>query len=241
MTSSAARRERVRSTDWALYFITDTPLAGGRENVPRQVRAAIEGGAHVIQVRDKTASDDEFRALALSVIAAVGEMGEEIGRSIPVIVNDRVQIAAELGCDVHVGQEDLAGPSGSTGSAAAVRALVGESALVGVSASTAEELEAIIADGTADIVGLGPVWDTATKPDAQAPLGIEGLRPLVARAHEAGLTAVAIGGITARTAAHAAVTGVDGICVISAIAGAEDPALAATFIRREFVMNQPWE
>lgn len=236
--SLSPSRERARSTDWALYFITDTSLAGGAQHVPDQVRDAVEGGAHVIQVRDKHGSDDDFRALTEAVLAAAREMSEEIGRDIPVIVNDRVEIAAELGCDVHVGQRDLASRHLSIGD---IRSRVGERAIVGVSASTAEELEQIIASGHADVVGLGPIWDTATKPDAQAALGIEGLSPLVQRAHEAGLIAVAIGGITARTAASVAAAGVDGICVISAIAGAEDPALAATFIRREFVMNQPWE
>lgn len=226
-------RERAASADWALYFITDTALAGGPDQVVQQVRDAIDGGAHVIQVRDKHLDDATFRDLAAAVAAAAREKGEEVGRRIDVFVNDRVGIAAELGLHVHVGQGDE--------DPAAVREAVGPAAMIGVSCSRREHLEAAIAAGHCDVVGLGPVWATPTKTDADVPLGTDGLAALAARAHEAGLKAVAIGGVTARTAADVAATGVDGACVVSAIAGSDDPALAATFVRREFVMNQPLE
>lgn len=224
-------RERAARADWALYFVTDTAMAGGAQNVPAQVAEAIEGGAHVIQVRDKTMSDAEYLELARSVQAAARDAGEAVGREILVFANDRVEVARELGLEIHVGQSDLP--------AREVRELVGNDAIVGVSVSTLQQLEDVIADGVADVVGIGPVWATATKTDTDSAVGLDGLTQLAARAREASIASVAIGGITIPHAADVAGTGVDGICVVSAIAKSDDPALAATFLRREFVMNQP--
>ncbi|MDO5645686.1 MAG: thiamine phosphate synthase [Dermabacter sp.] len=229
--AAATGRARAQAADWALYFVTDTAMAGGVDGVCAQVAEAIHGGAHVIQVRDKHLDDAAFTDLARRVQGVAAEVGAEHGREILVIVNDRVQIARELGLDVHVGQSDVP--------AADVRALLGPGAIVGLSVSTPAELEAAIAEGAADVVGIGPIWVTDTKTDTGDAVGLDALARLTARAHEASLVAVAIGGIGIRNAADVAATGVDGICVVSAIALADDPALAATFLRRQFVMHQP--
>lgn len=222
--------ERTAHADWALYFVTDSAMAGGREKVPAQVHAAIEGGAHVIQVRDKDASPSEYRELAQAVRDAARAAGNEVGRDILVFANDRVEAAKELGLEAHVGQSDMP--------ASTARDLLGPEAIIGVSVSSEAELQQVIDEGIANLVGLGPVWDTATKTDASAALGLDGLRRLATLARAHGLVSVAIGGITIKNASEVAAAGVDGICVVSAIAKAEDPALAATFLRREFVMNQ---
>lgn len=224
-------RARAAAADWALYFVTDTAMAGGPSGVPAQVTEAIEGGAHVIQVRDKDATDEQYLELARAVRDAAYAAGDEVGREILVFANDHVEAAKELGLDIHVGQSDMP--------AAKVREIVGPDCVIGVSVSTEEQLAQVVRDGVADAVGLGPVWDTATKTDTDSALGLTGTARLAAQAKEAGLVSAAIGGITIRNAASVAATGVDGICVVSAIAAAEDPALAATFLRREFVMNQP--
>jgi thiamine-phosphate pyrophosphorylase len=204
--------------DPTLYLVTDTALCRPRP-VADVVRAAVAGGVTVVQVRDKTASRRELLELTRAVQAAVPP-------SVPVVVNDAVDVALLAGADgVHVGQDDLPPDE--------VRALIGPDALLGFSVSSAEELAAALAlpPGTVDLVGIGPVRGTPTKPDAGRPLGLDGVRELAATARAAGLVPVAIGGIDAATAADVAAAGVDGVCVVSAICAAADPAAAARSLR----------
>ncbi|MDO5082430.1 MAG: thiamine phosphate synthase [Arachnia propionica] len=204
--------------DWRLYYVTDPVLAGGREHVARTVEQAVMGGATVVQFRDKTATDEQFRdgvrACQRAIAAAVtaGAVGAEL------VVNDRVDIAAEFGTHLHIGQDD--------GEVAAARATIGADRLLGVSVNSPEELAVVVAEGLADVVGLGPVWETTTKTDTAPALGVDGVRALLAHRPEH-LRAVAIGGINATNAAEVIATGVDGICVVSAIAAAPDPRGAA--------------
>jgi thiamine-phosphate pyrophosphorylase len=202
--------------DPTLYLVTDTALAGSR-GVPEVVRAAVAGGVTAVQVRDKTASRRELYELTLAV-RAVLEPG------VALFVNDAVDVALLAGADgVHVGQDDLP--------VAQVRALIGPDRLLGLSAGSDEELAVALAlpPGTVDVVGIGPVWSTPTKPDAGGGLGPDGVAALAGKAAAAGLPSVAIGGIDAARAPL--VTGVDGICVVSAICAAPDPAAAARALR----------
>lgn len=206
--------------DPRLYLVTDTLLCAPR-SVPEVVAAAVSGGVTAVQVRDKTAGRRDLMALTRAV--------QEVLRPTPdvrLFVNDAVDVALLTGVDgVHVGQDDLP--------ATDVRALLGTDALVGVSVGSAAELDAVLAlpAGTADLVGLSPVWSTPTKPDAGAALELDGTRALAARARAGGLLSVAIGGISAATAAAVAGTGVDGICVVSDVCAAADPAAAARTLR----------
>ncbi|WP_369257242.1 thiamine phosphate synthase [Geodermatophilus amargosae] len=203
--------------DPALYLVTDTGLAGPR-GVPEVVRAAVAGGVTAVQVRDKTASRRELYALTLAVKEVLA------GTGVVLFVNDAVDVALLAGADgVHVGQDDLP--------AADVRALIGPDRLLGLSAGSDDELAVALAlpPGTVDVVGIGPVWSTSTKPDAGTGLGPGGVAALGAKAAAAGLQSVAIGGIDVRRAPL--VTGVDGICVVSAICAAPDPAAAARALR----------
>ncbi|MGY1741532.1 MULTISPECIES: thiamine phosphate synthase [unclassified Blastococcus] len=202
--------------DPTLYLVTDTALSRPR-TVPDVVRAAVAGGATAVQVRDKQASRRELYALTLAVRAVVPP-------GVALFVNDAVDVALLAGADgVHVGQDDLP--------PAEVRALIGPDRLLGLSAGSPEELALALAlpPGTVDVVGIGPVWTTPTKPDAGAGLGAAGVAALAARARAGGLRSVAIGGIDAGNAAS--VTGVDGVCVVSAICAAPDPAAAARRLR----------
>ena len=156
--------------DPALYFITDTALCGGPERVPHVVYEAVAGGAGIVQVRDKHADDAAFLALARACRDAVRRAEDALGRTAALVVNDRVGVAERLGLHVHVGQSDA--------SLAVARRAVGPERMVGVSASTAEEVRAAAESGVADLVGIGPVWATPTKTDAAAPLGPEGLAAL---------------------------------------------------------------
>ncbi|MFK0729332.1 thiamine phosphate synthase [Rothia sp. BD8] len=213
--------------DPALYFITDTALCGGPERVPHVVYEAVAGGAGIVQVRDKHADDAAFLALARACRDAVRRAEDALGRTAALVVNDRVGVAERLGLHVHVGQSDA--------SLAVARRAVGPERMVGVSASTAEEVRAAAESGVADLVGIGPVWATPTKTDAAAPLGPEGLAALAGPARAAGLVAVGIGGIRADRLPLLRGAGVDGICVVSAIAASENPRAAARELRAAVV------
>lgn len=209
-----------RPLDPRLYLVTDTALCAPRA-VPAVVAAAVAGGVTAVQVRDKTASRRELLALTRAVQEVLAGHPE-----VRLFVNDAVDVALLAGADgVHVGSADLP--------PADVRALLGPDQLLGVSVSDPAELAAVLAlpAGTVDLVGIGPVWSTSTKPDAGAPLGVAGVRQLAAGARAGGLVAVAIGGISEGNAAAVAGTGVDGVCVVSGICAAPDPAGAARGFR----------
>lgn len=216
--------------DPTLYLVTDTQLCGPRP-VAVVVRAAVAGGVTAVQVRDKFASRRDLLALTRAVQAAVAD-----APGVRVVVNDAVDVALLAGADgVHVGQDDLP--------VAEVRALIGPDRLLGLSVSSRAELDAALAlpAGTLDLVGLSPVWGTPTKPDAAPALGLAGVRKLAAAARAGGLAAVAIGGISTDRAAEVAATGVDGICVVSALCAAADPACAARTLRGELSRSRPAE
>jgi len=208
--------------DPTLYLVTDTELCRPRA-VADVVRAAVAGGVTAVQVRDKTASRRELYALTLAVRGALDGVP-----GVAVIVNDAVDVALLAGADgVHVGQDDLPPEQ--------VRAVIGPDRHLGLSISSAAELTAALSlpAGVVDVVGIGPVWATPTKPDAAPALEPAGVAALAADARAAGLLAVAIGGISVSNAADVAATGVDGICVVSAICGAPDPVEAARRLRAE--------
>lgn len=209
------------STD--LYLVTDTAMAqqAGR-TVADTVAQAVAGGVGIVQVRDKHIDDIGFEELALSVIEAVEQARADNGieYDIPVFLNDRVDVAARLlgygkKVHVHVGQSDL--------EASKVRELIGSEPLLGVSAQEPEHFEAARRQAV-DLVGVGPVWETQTKDTGSTSIGPDGFRE---RAAEAGIPAFAIGGIKAHNAAQLRGTGAAGICVVSAIMTADDPAQAA--------------
>ena len=218
----------TRRFDPTLYLVTDTALARPRP-VADVVRAAVAGGVTAVQVRDKTAARRELLELTRAVRAALADRPD-----VAVWVNDAVDVALLAGADgVHVGQGDLP--------PAQVRALIGPGRLLGFSVSSVAELDVARAlpAGTVDLVGIGPVWTTPTKPDAGSALGPDGVRALSDAAPAAGFTTVAIGGIDAARAAEVAATGVDGVCVVSAVCTAPDPADAARALRSEIDRGRP--
>ncbi len=195
--------------DYGVYLVTDRPALGGRELV-EVVAAAVAGGVGMVQLREKTVGTREFVELARAVLAVVRPRG------VPLLVNDRLDVALAVGADgVHVGQDDM--------QPADVRALLGPGAIVGLSVTGEEETRAA-AGLPVDYLGAGPVFATATKKDAGAPQGIEGLRRMTALAE---VPVVAIGAITAQNAASVLETGVAGLAVVSAICSAADPCAAA--------------
>jgi thiamine-phosphate pyrophosphorylase len=159
----------------------------------------------MIQLRDKTAGSRQILPFAREIANLCHERGARF------LVNDRLDLALAAGADgVHLGQDDLP--------ASAARAALGPGKILGVSIHSIEQAARAQADG-ADYLGIGPIFETATKVTGYAPLGCAGLRR--ARTTIA-LPLIAIGGITHDNVGDVIRAGADGVAVISAIAGAAD-------------------
>ena len=181
-----------------------------RRGPVEQARAACDGGAAVVQLRAKRATDRQTLAWA----EALRELTRRAGALF--LVNDRFDLALAAGADgVHLGQEDL--PPGR------IPAPLRENLVVGRSTHTLEEARAARAERV-DYVAFGPVFATTSKASPHAARGLEMLRE--AAATVAPLPLVAIGGIDAGSAASAIAAGAAAVAVISAVAGAADPEAA---------------
>lgn len=199
--------------DPSLYLVTDSALARGRPLL-EIVRAAIAGGVTMVQYRDKEqgtrAMIEEARAL-LAISRPAG---------IPLIINDRVDVALAIDADgVHVGREDMP-PN-------LARRLLGSDKILGASVHEEAHLAALDPE-IVDYVGAGAVFPTGTKSNIAGLLGINGLARL---RRATALPMVAIAGINAENAASVIATDVDGIAVVSAIVAADDPRAAAARLR----------
>lgn len=173
------------------------------------VRAALAGGAGMIQLRDKTATDAEMTAQARRLLPLCKAAG------VPLIVNDRLDVALASGADgLHMGQGD--------GDPARMRAALGPGRHLGLSIETADQLGGIPAQAIT-LIGIGPVHATATKPDHAAPLGPDGAARIARRSP---VPAVAIGGLSATDIPTLKRAGFAGVAVVSAIASAPDPEAA---------------
>lgn len=191
-----------------LVVILDVDAARGRD-IAALARAAVKGGATMLQVRGKRLGSLALSNHVRSVLA-------QQDARVPVVVNDRLDIAITAGAaGCHLGQDDLP--------IAEARGLVPAGFLLGGSAGTEDEARRCAAAG-ADYLGIGPVRATSTKHDAGDPIGVEGFRRILAAG---GLPAVAIGGITAKDVPELLAAGAAGIAVSGAVLGAED-AEAAT-------------
>jgi len=193
-----------------LCAIVDVDVAG-RAGWPAidLATAFLNGGARFLQLRAKTMGG----AALLDTAAAIVELTRPCGATL--IVNDRADIARLAGASgVHVGQDDLA-PS-------AVRALLGASALVGVSTHTIEQIERAVTEPVS-YVAVGPVFGTTTKDTGYNRIGLEMVRAAAARASARGLPLVAIGGITLRTAQSVIDAGAASVAVIGDLLVTGDP------------------
>ena len=201
---------------WDLYLVTDPSY---QVDLPEFVARAVSGGVSVVQLRDKHADTDSFRAQAIALQQAIPH--------IPIFVNDRVEIAQELGLHLHIGQSDMPYEQ--------ARALLPEEQMIGLTIETMAQWRACVDLGIRlpDVIGLGPVEATATKPDAPEAIGVAGVAEIAQEARGRGVACVAIGGVDERNAKDLA-PHVDGLCVVSAIMGAQDPAKAAKRLRTMF-------
>ena len=201
--------------DWSLYLVTDRAWVKGRP-LSRVVEEAVRGGVTVVQLREKDCPTREFVRLAEEMKAMLR------GHGVPLIINDRVDVALAVGAEgVHIGQSDMP--------YADVRRLVGKKMLIGLSVETgaqADEAESL----DVSYLGVSPIFTTPTKVELRTAWGIEGLRRLRARSRH---KLVAIGGINESNAADVIRAGADGIAVVSAICAADDARQTATRLRQK--------
>jgi len=181
-----------------LYAVTDRTWLGGRE-LSHDVEEALKGGATMVQLREKEMSDDAFLTEALEIKALCKKYG------VPFIINDNVEVA--LACDadgIHVGQSDL--------DAKMVREKLGSGKIIGVSAQTVEQ--ALLAERSgADYLGVGAVFSTSTKKDADF-VPYDTLKAICAAVS---IPVVAIGGIYAYNIENLSGSGIEGAALVSAI------------------------
>ena len=195
-----------------LYLITDRRFLKGR-SLNESVEAAILGGVTIVQVREKDISSRQFFEISRSVKQVTDYYG------VPLIINDRIDIAQAVdAAGVHLGQSDLHMPI--------ARKILGDGKIIGISAGNASEAAEAEKHG-ADYVGIGAVFPTGSKSDADDPIGLEGLKDTVSSIT---IPSVAIGGINSANAASVFGTGVNGISVISAILDREDIRKAAEIL-----------
>ena len=141
---------------------------------------------------------------------------------VPLIVNDRADIALAVGADgTHFGQDDMPVVIG--------RSILSQETIIGASARTEEKILEAISEG-ADYIGFGPIYQTSSKSDAETPKGLERLHRMC---EIVDCPVIAIGGITLETAAEVIQAGAHGIAVISAVCGQPDPLAATQSIMQE--------
>ncbi len=188
-----------------------TRLRGRRlEEVASQ---AVDGGVHVVQLREKDLSGRELYELAITLHAVLR------GRAL-LLVNDRVDVALAAGADgVHLPEQSLPGK--------AVREIAGDACIIGRSVHSVDA--AVRAEGEgADFVEVGAVYETASKPGV-VPAGVELVRAV---ADAVRLPVIAVGGVSAGNVGDVVRAGADGVAVIGAIMDADDPKWAAGRLRR---------
>lgn len=186
-----------------VYAVTDRSWTG-KYTLLEQVEQALKGGATCIQFRDKTLDDEAFLEEAKKMKALCQKY------HVPLIINDHVEIAVKCRADgVHVGQKDM--------KASAVREIVGEDMIIGVSARTVEQAVEAEQAG-ADYLGSGAVFGTNTKTDARK-LSLETLKDICQAVQ---IPVVAIGGVQKENLPKLAGTGVKGAALVSAVFSAQD-------------------
>lgn len=203
--------------DYTLYLITDQELMSSA-SIVESVEQAILGGCSLVQLREKEHSSQEFYKTAVEVRAVTNRMG------VPLIINDRVDIALAVDADgVHVGQSDL--PAGI------VRQIIGPDKIIGVSVSNLDEALAAV---DADYLGVGAMFATGTKTDANI-TSMEELRRI---RNAVDLPIVVIGGINKKTIPLFYGSDINGLAVVSAIIAQSDVTAAAKELKELFLKGK---
>ena len=201
--------------DYTLYLVTDSQLLKGRK-LETIVYQAIRGGVSLVQLREKKASSLDFYMIAKKVKEVTDKF------DVPLIINDRIDIALSVdAAGVHIGQEDLP--------CKIARQILPKDKIIGVSVHNIEEALRAQEDG-ADYLGCGAVFTTSTKSDVSN-LTIDKLAEIKKVVN---IPVVAIGGINKDNVSSLRNTNIDGVAVVSAIVGNEDPKLAAENMKSLF-------
>ena len=205
----------MKNLDISLYAILDPSRTLGRD-LGVLADAAATGGATLLQLRDKTSGTRDFITAARKVRAALA------GR-IPLLINDRVDVALAAGADgVHIGREDML--------PADARRLLGPQAIIGITLKNDDDL-AGLDPKLVDYGCIGGVFATTSKDNQDAPVGLDGLKRLRSAARGSSLPVGAIAGIDASNAAATIAAGADGVAIISALFMAEDVTAATRSMR----------
>ncbi|MGD0276883.1 MAG: thiamine phosphate synthase [Syntrophales bacterium] len=192
-----------------LYFVTDRGLCG-RRPLYEVVLQAVQGGAAVVQIREKEMATRPF----VEEAARIKKIIEPFG--VPLIINDRMDVALASGADgVHIGQDDMPYE--------VVRRWMGPDAIIGLSVEKWEDVERA-QDMDVNYLGVSPVFETPTKTDTKSAWGLEGVARIRAFSHHC---LVAIGGLNASNAGAVVRVGADAVAVVSAICAARDPLQAS--------------
>jgi thiamine-phosphate pyrophosphorylase len=199
----------------SLYLVLDPDLCGGEQGMVDTAVAAVAGGVTMVQLRAPKWKKRQWVAAAQALKAALGP--------VPLIINDHIDVALLVdAAGVHVGQQDI--------SAEMARRLIGPDKILGLSVSNSAQLAAV-PEGV-DYIGVGPVFATGTKLDASPVIGLDEFARLM---QGKTLPAVAIGGIGAGRVAALRAAGADGVAVVSAICGQNNPEQAARALCQEWL------
>lgn len=203
----------MKSFDLTLYLVTDRSWLKDGQTLESCVEQAILGGVTLVQLREKNMSDEEFTENARKMLAICRKHG------VPLIINDRADIAAKVGADgVHVGLDDM--------SVKEARCILGDGKIIGATAHNVKEALSAEADG-ADYLGVGAVFGSSTKSDAR-PLEMSELRAVCEAVK---IPVCAIGGINAGNIPRLCGSGIKGAAVISGILAEDDILSAAANLR----------
>jgi thiamine-phosphate pyrophosphorylase len=206
------------TVDLRLNAIVDPERSGGRD-LAELARLCAEGGATLIQLRDKVSETRAMVEEARAIKRALVPFG------VPLVINDRIDVALAAEADgVHVGPDDMAVED--------ARRLLGSRAIVGLSVKSVAEAEAAPV-ASIDYVGSGGVYATLSKQQKNAPIGPEGLKRIIdaLRRRVPEMPVCGIAGIDAGNAAAVIGAGANGVAVISALSLAPDPKAAARALR----------
>ncbi|KAG9189223.1 thiamine-phosphate diphosphorylase / hydroxyethylthiazole kinase [Alternaria panax] len=233
-----------QKVDYSLYLVTDSTEAilGSRDLVD-VVEQALLGGVTIVQYRDKTSDTGVL-------ISTAKKLHEKCkAHNIPFLINDRVDVALAVGCEgVHVGQDDM--------NVREARRLLGNDKIIGATVSSIEEARIAVELG-ADYLGIGTLYATNTKKNTKDIIGISGIRKILrylghGNEAEKSVKTVCIGGVNASntqrityqllapTTTNAHPKTIDGVAVVSAIIGAQDPKAASSHLSHLFTKPPPF-
>lgn len=214
------KKKTVNDSIYSLYLVTDRSFCPP-DLFLSQIKDAISGGVSIVQLREKEMNSRDFYNSAVSLLNLLKSIHVDTGKKIPLIINDRLDIALAVDCDgLHVGQNDLP--------ADICRRLLGKDKILGVSVGSVEEAVKAEKDG-ADYLGV-VAFQTGTKPEAVG-VSLNIFREIKSAVS---IPIVAIGGIHLETISLLSGLEIDGIAVVSAIMGSEDAMGAAAELKKKF-------